>query len=99
MGSFLPDMTIIVREVAQSGANIKFIAPAWAVTAKLIDALGPEVTEGIMSADYVSAGGGGRPPRFSPRLQQGSPPRGAATNYSSLVHCSVDTLALSQAEA
>ncbi len=55
MGSFLQDMTVIAREVRQSGSDIKFVAPAWAVTPKLIEALGIEAAEGIMSADYVSS--------------------------------------------
>lgn len=55
MGGFLPDVTVIAREIRQSGSDVKFIAPAWAVTPKLIDALGKQAAEGIMSADYVSS--------------------------------------------
>jgi branched-chain amino acid transport system substrate-binding protein len=55
MGAFLPDMTVIVREVRQAGSDVPFIAPAFAATQKLIDDLGPEMTNGILTTDYVAA--------------------------------------------
>jgi branched-chain amino acid transport system substrate-binding protein len=55
MGSYVPDMTIIVREIAQSGAGVKLIAPGYAVTPKMIETLGPDATDGIMTIDYVSS--------------------------------------------
>ncbi|MBK1665384.1 amino acid ABC transporter substrate-binding protein [Rhodospirillum rubrum] len=56
MGSYLPDTTIILREWFQSGENpdLKWIIPGWAANEKLVEALGPEVTEGILSVDSIS---------------------------------------------
>ncbi len=55
LGGYLPDFTVILREARQMGSNVKFYAPAWAVNQKLIDALGPAATEGVMTHDYVAA--------------------------------------------
>lgn len=53
-GSYLADTTIILREWYQSGEATKWIIPGWAANADLIKALGPEVTEGIISVETVS---------------------------------------------
>ncbi len=53
-GSYLPDTTIILREWYQAGGTNKWIIPGWAANDKLIDALGKEVCEGIISVDTVS---------------------------------------------
>jgi len=54
MGSFLPDTTIILREWFQSGIPVKWIIPGWAANPQLVQALGPAVTQGIISVDSVS---------------------------------------------
>lgn len=54
MGSYLPDTTIILREWYQSGAKNGWIIPGWAANSKLVDALGPEVTEGIIAVEMVA---------------------------------------------
>ncbi len=54
MGSYLPDTTIILREWFQAGGTNKWIIPAWAANPKLVEALGPEVTEGLIAVDSVS---------------------------------------------
>jgi branched-chain amino acid transport system substrate-binding protein len=56
MGSYLPDTTIILREWYQSGENpdLKWIIPGWAANDKLVEALGPEVTEGVIAVDSIS---------------------------------------------
>ncbi|WP_270937128.1 ABC transporter substrate-binding protein [Falsiroseomonas oryzae] len=54
MGSFLPDTTIILREWFQMGVPMKWIIPGWAANPQLVQALGPAVTEGIISVDSVS---------------------------------------------
>lgn len=56
MGSYLPDTTIILREWFQSGQNpnLKWIIPGWAANEKLVQALGPEVTQGVIAVDSIS---------------------------------------------
>lgn len=54
MGSFLPDTTILLREWVQMGQPVKWIIPGWAANPQLVQALGPAVTEGIISVDSVS---------------------------------------------
>lgn len=53
-GSYLTDTTIILREWFQAGADNKWIIPGWAANPDLIKALGPDVTEGIISVDSIS---------------------------------------------
>ena len=54
MGSYLPDTTIILREWYQTGYKCKWIIPGWAANSELIEALGGEVTEGIISVETVA---------------------------------------------
>lgn len=54
MGSFLPDTTILLREWFQSGQPVKWIIPGWAANPQLVQALGPDVVEGVISVDSVS---------------------------------------------
>ncbi|MDB5761602.1 MAG: amino acid transporter substrate-binding protein [Herminiimonas sp.] len=54
-GSYLADTTIILREWYQTGQQTRWIIPGWAANADLLKALGPEVTEGIISVECVSA--------------------------------------------
>jgi branched-chain amino acid transport system substrate-binding protein len=53
MGSYIKDTTIILKEWYQLNEPMKFIAPAWAVNPKLIETLGPEITEGVIAVDTV----------------------------------------------
>lgn len=93
MGCFLPDLTIILRETLQSGANVKFFVPAWAVTPKLIETIGP-ATEGIMTADYVSALDSDAFAQFSKRFKEvvGSDPKD--NYYAACAYDMVQSLAL-----
>ena len=54
-GSYLPDTTIFLREWYQSGEKVQWIIPGWAANPELVKALGPEVTEGLISVDTVSS--------------------------------------------
>lgn len=54
-GSYLPDTTIILREWYQSGEKTSWIIPGWAANPELVKALGPEITEGLISVDTVSS--------------------------------------------
>lgn len=54
MGSYLPDTTIILREWFQLGGKNKWIIPGWAANDKLVEALGAEVCEGVISVESVS---------------------------------------------
>ena len=53
-GSYLPDTTIFLREWFQMGYTNKWIIPGWAANSKLVDALGNEVTEGIISVESIA---------------------------------------------
>jgi branched-chain amino acid transport system substrate-binding protein len=53
-GSYLADTTIILREWYQTGIDTHWIIPGWAANTDLIKALGPKVTEGIISVESVS---------------------------------------------
>lgn len=53
-GSYLPDTTIFLREWYQMGNTNKWIIPGWAANSKLVEALGNEVTEGIISVESIA---------------------------------------------
>lgn len=53
-GSYLADLTIILREWYQTGQAVKWMAPTFAANPALVKALGPDVVEGLMSVDTVS---------------------------------------------
>jgi branched-chain amino acid transport system substrate-binding protein len=53
-GSYLADTTIIMREWFQSGQPVKWIIPGWAANPELVQAVGAEVAEGVISVDSVS---------------------------------------------
>jgi branched-chain amino acid transport system substrate-binding protein len=55
LNSYTPDATIILREWYQSGQDCKFIMPGWSASEELVRALGPRVTEGIISISNVVA--------------------------------------------
>jgi branched-chain amino acid transport system substrate-binding protein len=87
MGAFLPDMTVIVREVRQAGSDVKFIAPAFAATQKLIDDLGPEMTNGILTTDYVAALQSPAYERFAQRFKEAT---GSAVGENYYASCAYD---------
>lgn len=70
LGAYVPDTTIIVREAFQLGAKVRFIGPGYAVSPKLVEALGPEATDGLMAVDYVSALNNAAYKHFSERYRQ-----------------------------
>jgi branched-chain amino acid transport system substrate-binding protein len=53
MGSYIADLTIMLREWYQTGEQMRFIAPTYAANAELVKALGPDVVEGVISVDTV----------------------------------------------
>jgi branched-chain amino acid transport system substrate-binding protein len=50
-GSYYADSTIIMREWAQTGQAVRWIIPGHATTPEFIKAVGPTVSEGILTAD------------------------------------------------
>lgn len=54
MGSYLPDTTIILKEWYESGQPCNWIIPGWAANSQLVQALGAEVTEGVISVDSIA---------------------------------------------
>lgn len=54
-GSYYADTTIILREWFQTGQQVRWVIPGHAATPELIQALGPDVVEGILTADLVVA--------------------------------------------
>jgi branched-chain amino acid transport system substrate-binding protein len=53
MGSYLADLTILLREWYQTGEPMRFITPTYAANPQLVKALGADVVEGIISVDTV----------------------------------------------
>src|SRR5690606_36845998 len=52
-GSYYADTAIIMREWFQTGQQTRWVIPGHASTPELIKAVGPQVAEGILTADLV----------------------------------------------
>jgi len=53
LGSYLPDTTILLKEWYVMDEPVKWIGPIWAVSPALIEAVGKEASEGIVSIGAV----------------------------------------------
>jgi len=53
LGSYLPDTTIILKEWYALGEPTKWIGPIWAVSPALVQAVGAEAAEGIVSVGAI----------------------------------------------
>ncbi len=53
MGSYAPDATIILKEWYQTGDEMKWLGPAFAINQNVIDALGKDVVEGVLAVDSI----------------------------------------------
>lgn len=88
LNSYTPDATIILREWYQSGHDCKFIMPGWSASDALVRALGPRVTEGIISISNVVADGhaaySGLAERFR-RVRNEDPEVFAAESYDMVI--------------
>lgn len=92
MGSYLPDTTIILREAFQLGATTKWIMPSWSGNDQLIQALGKEVTEGIIVMDTTPNESAPSYKKFSEDYQKVA---GAGPNFfAALAYDMIMTIAL-----
>jgi branched-chain amino acid transport system substrate-binding protein len=99
MGSFLPDTTIILREWFQMGETNKWIIPGWAANQQLIQALGPQATEGIISVDTVSNEGAPSFAHFDAVYRRVMNQPGTSNIYAAMTWDMVITLALAMEAA
>lgn len=53
LGSYLPDTTILLKEWYAMGEPVDWVGPIWAVSPALIEAVGAEAAEGIVSIGAV----------------------------------------------
>lgn len=53
LGSYLPDTTILLKEWYVMDEPVNWIGPIWAVSPALVDAVGPDAAEGIVSIGAV----------------------------------------------
>lgn len=86
MGSYIKDTTIILKEWYQMNEPMKWIAPAWAVNPKLIETLGPEVTEGIIAVDTVPNTNSKTYGRFVERFKQVTGAEPSKNPYAAMVY-------------
>ncbi|CAH1661384.1 MULTISPECIES: ABC transporter substrate-binding protein [unclassified Chelatococcus] len=93
-GSYLADTTILLREWFQSGQPVRWIIPGWAANPDLIKALGPEVTEDIISVDSVSNEGSPAYAQFDAAYQKAMNQPGSANVYAAMTWDMVNVLAL-----
>ncbi|MCP1634664.1 ABC transporter substrate-binding protein [Kerstersia gyiorum] len=99
MGSYLPDTTIILREWFQSGAENAWIIPGWAANPELVQALGQEVTDGIISVDTVSNSDADSYTDLNQRYRQATGADLADNVYAAMTYDMVISLALAAHKA
>ncbi len=86
MGSYLPDTTIILREWYQLGGKNAWIIPGWAANSKLVEALGPEVTENIISVESISNEGSKSYDQFSAMYEKATGNPGSTNVYAAMTY-------------
>ena len=94
MGSYIKDTTIILKEWYQLNEPMKFIAPAWAVNPKLIETLGPEVTEGVIAVDAVPNSASKTFASFAERYKKATGDEVGKNPYAPMVYDQMILLAL-----
>ena len=99
MGSYLPDTTIILREWYQSGADNAWIIPGWAANPQLVEALGPEVTQGVIAVDMVPNEQGDAFARYAERYEEATGMPGGSNVYAAMAYDMVISLALAMEAA
>ncbi|OZA01123.1 MAG: amino acid ABC transporter substrate-binding protein [Rhizobiales bacterium 17-65-6] len=99
MGSYLADTTIILREWFQTGETTRFIIPAWAANPQLVQALGPEVTEGIIAVDSISNEGSEAFKAYDAAYQKAMNQPGLSNVYAAMTWDMVVVLALAMEAA
>lgn len=87
MGSYLPDTTIVLKEWFQLfGDDVKWIAPAWAVNADLVSALGADVVEGVYGVGTVSSFGSTAYEEFKAAYTAATGNDPATNSYAAMVY-------------
>ncbi len=99
MGSFLPDTTIILREWFQTGIPVKWVIPGWAANPQLVQALGPVVTNGIISVDSVSNEGSGAFTAYDAAYKRAMNQPGLSNVYAAMTWDMANTIALAIEQA
>jgi len=98
-GSYLPDTTIFLREWYQMGYANKWIIPGWAANSKLVDALGNEVTEGIISVESIANEDAPSYKRFADLYRKVTGGDPGANIYASMTYDMVISFALAMVAA
>ncbi|MDY7577212.1 ABC transporter substrate-binding protein [Herbaspirillum sp. RTI4] len=93
-GSYLADTTIILREWYQSGQPARWIIPGWAANSDLLKALGPDVTEGIISVESISAENSPSYKSFADRFAKQTKMAAQDNVYAAMTYDQVMVLAL-----
>jgi branched-chain amino acid transport system substrate-binding protein len=93
-GSYYADTTIFMREWFQTGQKVRWVIPGHATTPEFIKAVGPAVSEGILTADLVVAKDSPAYPPYDAayRKQMGQP--GESNIYAAMTWDMVLALAL-----
>lgn len=92
--SYLTDITILLKDWYQSGAINKWIGNSWAVNSDLVKALGPDVSEDLMSVMAVSNVGSPAFKRFDDVYHQVMGVGGDTNNDAAMNWDAINVLAL-----
>jgi branched-chain amino acid transport system substrate-binding protein len=99
LSGYLPDTTIILREAYELGVNAKFIIPGWAAGPQLLQALGPEVSEGVLVYESVPDANSAAFKRYSEAYQKALGSSGEDNVFAAQAYDMVISLALAMEKA
>jgi branched-chain amino acid transport system substrate-binding protein len=94
LGAHLPDATTILGEWRREPADVKWMIPGWAANAALVNACGPELTEGVISIDTVPDQGAASFAQFAGPYKAATGQDGADNIYAAMAFDMVTVLAL-----
>jgi len=99
LAGYSADSIIILREWYQTGVPTKFIMPSWAADQKLIDALSPEIVDGIDIVASIVASDSSAYKTFDEMYQAATGDAGASNKYAAMCYDMVNVLALAMEAA
>ncbi len=99
VSGYLPDTTIILRQLYEAGNTAKIVIPGWAFGPALVSALGSDVLQGLIVFDSVPSTEGAAFKTFDTAYQAATGKPGTSNVYAAMCYDMVVVLALALQKA
>lgn len=94
LAAYTPDAITIARTLYQLDDRVKLVGPLYAMNASFIEGVGPDVAEGTLAVDAMSAVGTPAYESFAPRYAEAAGEDASANPYAVMAYDMVITAAL-----